>query len=116
MADELRRFALAFPGAIEEHPWGESAIKVNRKVFVFLSVDPAGVHRATVKLPSSAAEALKRPFAMPTGYGLGKSGWVTLTLGAKSPPQRLLKSWIEESYRAIAPAKLVARLDGDDVC
>ena len=53
------------------------------------------------------------PFASPTAYGLGKSGWVTAQFerGAK-PPMDVLKAWIEESYRAVAPKKLVAELDG----
>ena len=51
------------------------------------------------------------PFTEPTGYGLGKSGWVS----AKFPPAEklpldLLKAWIDESYRAQAPKKLVASL------
>jgi hypothetical protein len=29
---ELRRFALGFPGAHEAFPWGESVIKVRKKV------------------------------------------------------------------------------------
>ncbi len=30
------------------------------------------------------------------------------------PPMGLLKSWIDESYRAIAPKKLIAQLTGDE--
>lgn len=52
----------------------------------------------------------------PSAYGLGKSGWVT----AKFPkdftiPVDVLEAWIEESYRAQAPKKLVARMDGGGV-
>ncbi|HXU60385.1 MAG TPA: MmcQ/YjbR family DNA-binding protein, partial [Polyangia bacterium] len=54
------------------------------------------------------------PFVKPTAYGMGKSGWVTVTLGpAESPPIALLKEWIDESYRAVAPKKLVAALAGE---
>jgi len=61
----------------------------------------------TVKLPSSATMALGLPFVEPTGYGLGKSGWVTATFGAKQRPNLgMLKQWIDESYRAVAPRKL----------
>lgn len=57
--------------------------------------------------------ALMLPFAEPTGYGLGKSGWVTATFnaGEKAPPVALLKQWLDESYRAIAPKKLVKALE-----
>ncbi len=110
----LRKFALAFPGANEDFPWGERVAKVNGKVFVFLGADPVpgGGMGLSVKLPSSREEALDLPFAKPTGYGLGKSGWVTLQFSASDePPVELLESWIEESYRAIAPKKVSATLD-----
>ena len=52
------------------------------------------------------------PFAKPTGYGLGKSGWVTATFAAgDEPPVEMFKAWIDESYRAQAPKKLVKSLD-----
>jgi hypothetical protein len=51
------------------------------------------------------------PFAKPTEYGLGKSGWVTADFSnGEPPPLELLKAWIDESYRAQAPKKLVALL------
>ena len=47
----------------------------------------------------------------PAGYGLGKSGWVAarFTDGGHVPVD-MLKAWIDESYRAQAPKKLVASL------
>jgi len=109
-----REFALSLPGATEDFPWGERVAKVNGKVFVFLGLDPVagGEMGFSVKLPASAEEALELPFTAPTGYGLGKSGWVTAKFGEKdAPPIGILESWIRESYCAIAPKKLVARLD-----
>jgi predicted DNA-binding protein (MmcQ/YjbR family) len=106
----LRAYALAFPGAVEEFPWGDRVMKVNKKVFVFMGTHEGGLAMST-KLPRSASIALTLPFASPTRYGLGKSGWVT-ALFAKNekPPLEIMRAWIEESYRAIAPAKLVATL------
>ena len=115
VARELREFALGFPGATEDFPWGERVAKVSGKVFVFLGLDPkpGGPMGLSVKLPASAAEALDLPFTKPTGYGLGKAGWVSATFeGADRPPLEILKAWIEESYRSIAPKKLVAERDG----
>ena len=70
----------------------------------------------SVKLPQSGEAVLREfPFTEPTGYGLGKSGWVSARFSAKQKvPTELLTEWIEESYRAIAPAKLVARLDNPE--
>lgn len=110
----LRKFALAFPGATEDFPWGDRVAKVKGKIFVFLGLDPvAGSGMTlTVKLPLSSEAALDLPFVKPTGYGLGKSGWVTATFGPTDhPPVDILKAWIIESYRTVAPKKLAAGLD-----
>ena len=105
---ELLRFALGFPEAYEDHPWGEVVVKVKKKVFVFLGIADGSLG-ISVKLPESASIALSLPFVAPTGYGLGKSGWVTARFSPKDrPPMDVLKRWIEESYRAVAPAKLAA--------
>ncbi|HEX9189077.1 MAG TPA: MmcQ/YjbR family DNA-binding protein [Vicinamibacteria bacterium] len=106
----LRAHALSFPEAREDFPWGERVAKVGGRVFVFLGRGEGGLSMS-VKLPGSATLALDLPFASPTGYGLGRSGWVTARFEAgEKPPLDLLKRWIDESYRAVAPKKLVARL------
>jgi predicted DNA-binding protein (MmcQ/YjbR family) len=113
VARRLRGFALSLPGATEDFPWGERVAKVKGKVFVFLGADPVpgGGMGFSVKLPVSSEEALDLPFTEPTGYGLGKSGWVTARFEPKdAPPVEILESWILESYRAVAPKKLLAEL------
>jgi predicted DNA-binding protein (MmcQ/YjbR family) len=109
----LRDFALTFPGAVEEHPWGHIAIKIKGKMFLILGGTDEFL-TVTAKLPLSGRLALLLPYASPTGYGLGKSGWVTGEFRAKDevPIDRLCE-WIDESYRFIAPKKLVAELDGE---
>lgn len=106
----LRKLALAYPDAHEDMPWGHHAIKVKGKSFVFLAAD-ASAFSLSAKLPSSAGVALKLPFASPTEYGLGRSGWVTARFprGARVPVD-ILKHWIDESYRAVAPKRLLAQL------
>lgn len=106
----LRALVLRFPEVREDHPWGHSAFKVRGKTFLFLAVD-GGELSLSVKLPVSGYFALMQPYAKPTEYGLGWSGWVTARFASKDrPPLPLLERWIEESYRAIAPKKLVATL------
>ena len=117
LARELRDYAMTFPGATEDFPWGERVAKVNGKVFVFLGCEPSngpgGEMGLSVKLPVSCDEALELPFTEPTGYGLGKAGWVSASFAAKdAPPVGILKSWILESYRSIAPKKLIDELEG----
>jgi predicted DNA-binding protein (MmcQ/YjbR family) len=109
----IKTFALGLPGAYEDHPWGEDVAKVGGKVFVFLGIadDPSNL-AMTVKLDESHEQALFVPGAAPTGYGLGRSGWVTVPLRGTTPPLDVLKDWVEESYRRIAPKQLVAELEG----
>jgi hypothetical protein len=85
-------------------------LAVNDKTFAYLSLEgqPLGI---SCKLPHSCAVALMLPFTKPTGYGLGKSGWVSAQFSeGQTPPIDLLKAWIDESYRAQAPKKLTASL------
>ncbi len=108
----LKAYGMEFPGAHGKSPWPEhDDLAVKDKTFAFLSVAgrPLSV---TCKLPLSRAEVLKQPFAKPTGYGLGKSGWVTMHFDADTkPPLDLLKRCVLESYRAVAPKKLVKELE-----
>ena len=109
----LRQHALAYPEAYEEFPWGERALKVNGKIF-FMMYRNAEVFGLTMKLPISGKIALGLPFASPTGYGLGKSGWVSARFVAgQDVPVEMIKEWVDESYRAIAPKRLMAQLEGE---
>ena len=109
-ADHLRAIALGYPDAVEEFPWGETAIKVRGRVFLFMRASH-GKLGLSCKLPASHQAALLLPFTTPTGYGLGKSGWVSASFGpGEAPPLALLAAWIDESYRAVAPKKLAALL------
>lgn len=104
----LREHAMAKPEATEHFPWGERAIKVKGKVFLFMRADAQQLSLST-KLPQSGSVALLLPFATPTGYGLGKAGWVSAAFGlADQLPVDMLCAWIDESYQAVAPAKLAA--------
>jgi predicted DNA-binding protein (MmcQ/YjbR family) len=102
--------ALSFPEAWEDHPWGETAMKVRKKVFVFVWASDAGI-TVTTKLPFSHEAVLMFPFASPTGYGLGRSGWVSSKFAPEDDfPLPLVKEWIDESFRAIAPKSLSSQL------
>jgi predicted DNA-binding protein (MmcQ/YjbR family) len=109
---ELRAFGLAYPGAHSKSPWpGHDDLAVNDKTFAYLAAD-GEPFVLSCKLRYTSESALELPFAKPTGYGLGKSGWVTFTPGeAEMPTLQQMKDWIDESYRAQAPRKLVKALD-----
>src|SRR5919108_1924458 len=107
----LRKAALSYPEAFEDFPWGERTIKVRGKIFLFLGHDREQLS-LTVKLPHSADAALGLPFCSPTRYRLGRSGWVTARFPKdKEIPLDMFRDWIDESYRAVAPSKLVEQID-----
>lgn len=114
LQEKLRVYALTFPETHEDHPWDHIAIKVRKKAFVFLSGGELyeGKLSMTVKLPVSGEMVLTLPYMERAGYGLGKSGWVTMRLSTKDPVDlEMYKGWIDQSYRAIAPKTLVKKLD-----
>ena len=114
IARKVRQHALGYPEAWEDFPWGESVVKVRKKVFVFLGHpdDPNVTFGLSVKLPESKDFALTLPYTEPTGYGLGKAGWVSATFTKGMTPELdLLLEWVDESYRAVAPKTLVKQLD-----
>jgi predicted DNA-binding protein (MmcQ/YjbR family) len=109
IAKRLRDYALAFPETTEALPWGESAFKVKGKTFVFMRADPDDLS-FSVKLSKSRKQALALPGSEPTHYGLGAKGWVTLQPTAKTSLELLL-SFVDESYRAVAPKRVLEKLE-----
>jgi predicted DNA-binding protein (MmcQ/YjbR family) len=110
LAKELRKAALAFPDTVEDFPWGHSAFKVaGKKAFVFMGEDEEGGWSASMKLPFRNDEALAIKGAERTGYGLGRSGWISFRFTAKAKaPMAKLADYLDESWRAVAPKKLSA--------
>jgi predicted DNA-binding protein (MmcQ/YjbR family) len=112
-AEALRAFGLTYPGAHIKSPWpGHADLAVKDKTFAYVSA--AGQpFSLSCKLPFTGAEALELPWAKPAAYGLSKSGWVTFEPDDGFPlPMDRFRQWIDESYRAQAPKRLVAELNG----
>lgn len=115
--EKVREFARGLPEAAEEYPWGpeDCVVKVNKKIFVFLGdADGPGAPGVSVKLKDETlhGHAMAAPGAEPTGYGLGRAGWVTVPLGEEGAPgAEVLCEWVEESYRAVALKRHIRELD-----
>jgi predicted DNA-binding protein (MmcQ/YjbR family) len=100
----LRKYALTFDGAHEDHPWGENVAKVRDKVFVFFGIDDdKSEWLMGVKLTRSLLFARSLPYVQPMAYGLGKYGWCSVKKPTGAIDMPLMKEWIAESYEAIAP-------------
>jgi predicted DNA-binding protein (MmcQ/YjbR family) len=112
IVEELRAWGLTLPGAHGKSPWPEhDDLAVKDKTFAYLPAK-GKAFSLSCKLPYTGYEALQLPFAGPTGYGLGKSGWVSFNPAEGDIPGiEQLKAWVEESYRAQAPRSLVRELD-----
>jgi predicted DNA-binding protein (MmcQ/YjbR family) len=110
----LLAFALTLPEAWEDQPWaGDTVAKVGKKVFVFFGDDaPERARSFTVKLRESHEEASAMSWTADPGYGLGRGGWLTVN-APEDAPIELFEGWIVESYRAVAPKRLVALLPGE---
>ena len=92
--------------AWDDHP----TFRVQGKNFVF--ADHTATH-LTVKLSLDEAEAVTAtdPAAAPAGYGLGRHGWVALTVDADADDDRWdqVSEWVRTSFALVAPRRL-ARL------
>ena len=114
----LIAFAATFPEAWEDHPWDHTVFKVGRKIFVFFggAAAPPDELSMTVKLPISYEMALTLPYMKPSGHGLWKAGWAQLTQASGDDFDfETIQGWIAQSYRAVAPKKLVRQLDATPV-
>jgi predicted DNA-binding protein (MmcQ/YjbR family) len=116
----LEAIALALPDArlVVIEAWdGEPTFRVKDKNFVFAAQDGKGF---SVKLGKEEAAAVvgSDPRCTPTGYGLGKHGWVSVRLedDASAVDWTEVAEWVETSYVNVAPkrlARLVLERDGD---
>jgi predicted DNA-binding protein (MmcQ/YjbR family) len=112
----VRSIALALPGAQEKISHGRPAFFTDRvhcyyggarKVEGRWEQHPQCV---VLHLPPAEAAALQEePRTFVPAY-LGASGWIGVDLDARTDPVELAEL-IEESYRLIAPRRLVAELD-----
>ena len=109
--DIVRELALAYPESREERT--ENCIfKVRDKVFAALGWEK-GRFWVSVKLLDSRRDALKRVFVRPEPAELGQHGWVRCMFGPCDEfTLDLITDWIEESFRLVAPKKLLGRMDG----
>jgi predicted DNA-binding protein (MmcQ/YjbR family) len=108
IGEAIRKRALSYPETTEDFPWGESAFKVKGKTFVFMRDREEGVS-FSAKLADARDLALALPGSEPTHYGLGKKGWVTVRPTSRISLE-VVHYLIDESFRTIAPKKIVALL------
>jgi predicted DNA-binding protein (MmcQ/YjbR family) len=116
--DRLEEIVARLPQAerVDVEAWdGEPTFRVNGKTFVFCSPDASGI---SVKLSKEEAAAVVAtdPNADPTGYGLGRHGWISLSIPptASAKRWREIGEWIRTSYTLVAPKKLARAVLEED--
>jgi predicted DNA-binding protein (MmcQ/YjbR family) len=85
--------------------WGdEPTFRVRGKNFVFTNQEASGLGLKLTKEEAAAVVATD-PAVEPSGYGLGRHGWINVTVGADTD-WRQLEEWVRTSYTLVAPKKL----------
>lgn len=109
--DRLLAIVKKLPGAEEDWPWGSIHCKVAGKIFVGWGRDDDGIMsvglRTTLELQSMLVKSDRR-FSI-AKYS-GKYGGIDMRLGPK-PNWAEVEQFIVESYRIVAPKRLVKELD-----
>jgi len=98
-ADELRRWCLAYPGAVEDFPFGPetSVFKVGGKMFALSALGRAPLEVSVKCEPELAVDLRDSYAAIRPGYHLNKRHWNTITLDG-SLPDPLVRDLVEDSY------------------
>jgi predicted DNA-binding protein (MmcQ/YjbR family) len=110
----LRAICLRFPEAVEAVTFGSPTFKVRAKHFAMVH-QPGDRIAVWCKAPPGVQEAYVR--SEPERYYVppyvGPKGWVAAWIDAAAHPDwDEIAAIVEESYRLVAPKRLVARMDG----
>src|SRR5262245_7717938 len=109
--DRLLSIVNSLPGAYEDRPWGSVHCKVAGKIFVGWGRHDDGDMGLGFKTDKELQAMLvaSDPRFKIAAY-VGKHGWVDMRLG-KKPNWAEVENFVVESYRMIAPKKLVKEPD-----
>ncbi len=116
--ERLERIVAELPEAerVDIAEWGDHpTFRVRGKNFVFCDQEAGHL---TVKLPHEEAAAVVATDAGAelAGYGLGRHGWVSLTVSARAGEARWtqLREWVRTSYTLVAPKSLARIVHEED--
>ena len=108
--ERVERIVARLPEAVRVNieAWGgEPTFRVRGKNFIFTDADATSL---SVKLSREEAAAVvaSDPLVEPTGYGLGRAGWVSVKVAGRTSQKRWqeLEEWIRTSYTLVAPKRL----------
>jgi predicted DNA-binding protein (MmcQ/YjbR family) len=101
---------------VDVEAWGgEPTFRVSGKNFIFTDPEASSI---SVKLPPEEAAAVvgSDPLVEPTGYGLGRHGWVSVRIEGRTNPRRWqeIEEWIRTSYTLVAQKRLARFILDED--
>ncbi len=110
--DRVREICLSFPEAEERETWGHPTFRVRDRIFVSsgLGDDDGRSQMVAMKAIPGEQESLLaegHPFFRPK-Y-VGSKGWIGIVLDAQTDWGEI-RELVEDSYRLIAPKRLVAQI------
>jgi predicted DNA-binding protein (MmcQ/YjbR family) len=113
--DRLEAIVARLPEAerVDIAEWGDHpTFRVSGKNFVFCD---QAAYNLSLKLPKEEAAAVVAtdPAVAPSGYGLGRHGWVAFSVDedAGDDRWRLIEEWVRTSYTLVAPKRLAKLVD-----
>ena len=108
---QLRKAALALPGAEEKETWGEATFRVRDKIFAMMSADGQGASvKATLEQQAELVASSPEVFSVAT-Y-VGRYGWVAIDVAAADAGE--VAELLEDAWRRTAPRAAVKAYDQDN--
>ena len=116
--ERLEALVATLPEAVrvDIEAWGgEPTFRVRNKNFVFASKDATNLSFKLDK-EEAAAVVASDDNAFPTGYGLGRHGWVSVKIRQRCSAAKWqeVTEWVRTSYTMVAPKKLAKIVLAED--
>ena len=108
---QMRKLALALPEAEERSHFGQPDFRVRGKIFAGISPDGGrGTLKLSPEMQATLLDARAEAFS-PCAGAWGRSGWTYVKLAKAKPAE--LRFLLEQSWRLVAPKKLVAAREAE---
>lgn len=111
LSQAIRLMVLGFPETVEGSSCVNRAFAAGGKNFAFLG-EKENECSLRIKVDSSRSEFEELGANDPDRWQIGKAGWAMLRFAPDAPPSEPdLCRWITESFRLLAPKRLVNEFD-----
>jgi hypothetical protein len=112
--DRLKRLTTRLPDVIiERDGFGHSVLKVGKRSFVIVGEGEDGRPGLSIKTDSVTQDLLVRQGTFERTPYIGQHGWVTARGKAADLPWAAIDGLVEDAWRAVAPKRLLKRLEED---